>query len=329
MARSPARSLRRWWLARLPASAEHLLTHRNLYLLPTRSGAMLGLTLLLLLVGSINYQLNLGYLLTFMIAGSLFAGMHLGHANLRGIRLHASVTGDAFAGQACPARVHLQAPGRRTRWALALRWDRPGAQPVTTDLPGGERVSVTLPLVFATRGRHALPALGIETRYPLGAMRIWSWWRPAGTVCVYPAPEPDPPPLPPAAAPAAADGAPPPAPATPPAAPPDMAPDAVRPYRAGDAPSRILWKKAARHDGDPTGWLVRDSSSAAPPAVLWLDEATCGLRDREARRSRLCAWVLAADARGLRYGLRLAGRSIEPDTGAEHRRRCLELLACD
>ena len=31
---------------------------------------MLGATLLVLLVGSINYQLNLGYLLTFLLAGS-------------------------------------------------------------------------------------------------------------------------------------------------------------------------------------------------------------------------------------------------------------------
>ena len=69
LVRSPLARLRAWWLARLPAAAEHALTHRNLYVLPTRPGWMLGLTLLLLLVGSINYQLNLGYLLTFLLAG--------------------------------------------------------------------------------------------------------------------------------------------------------------------------------------------------------------------------------------------------------------------
>ena len=46
-----------------------ILTQRNVYILPTAPGLMLALTLLLLLVTSINYQLNLGYLLTFLLAG--------------------------------------------------------------------------------------------------------------------------------------------------------------------------------------------------------------------------------------------------------------------
>ena len=40
---------------------------------------MLAATLLVLLVASINYQLNLGYLLTFPLAGSALVGMHLCH----------------------------------------------------------------------------------------------------------------------------------------------------------------------------------------------------------------------------------------------------------
>ena len=37
--------------------------------------------------------------------------------------------------------------------------------------------------------------------------------------------------------------------------------------------------------------------------------------------------VLMADRLGLDYGLRLPGGEIAPDTGAAHRRRCLEALA--
>ena len=80
--------LTRWFINRLPRSDQLQLTHRNVYILPTRAGLMLGLTLLLLLVGSINYQLNLGYLLTFLLAGSVVVGMHLCHGNLRGLTMH-------------------------------------------------------------------------------------------------------------------------------------------------------------------------------------------------------------------------------------------------
>ena len=49
----------RWWQSRLPLSDTITLTQRNVYILPTRPGFMLGATLLVLLVASINYQLNL------------------------------------------------------------------------------------------------------------------------------------------------------------------------------------------------------------------------------------------------------------------------------
>ena len=78
-------SLQRRWLARLPRQDQLALTQRNVYILPTGAGWMLALTLAVLLVASINYQLNLGYLLTFLLAGSAAAGMLAGHANLRGM----------------------------------------------------------------------------------------------------------------------------------------------------------------------------------------------------------------------------------------------------
>ena len=80
--------LRAWWQSRLPLTDTLLLTQRNVYILPTRAGWMLAVTLLVLLVGSINYQLNLGYLLTFLLAGSAVAGMHMCHGTLRGLTLH-------------------------------------------------------------------------------------------------------------------------------------------------------------------------------------------------------------------------------------------------
>ena len=47
----------------------------------------------------------------------------------------------------------------------------------------------------------------------------------------------------------------------------------------------------------------------------------------EQRLEQLSAWIVAAHARGERYGLRLAGHSVPPDSGNEHRARCLNGLA--
>jgi uncharacterized protein (DUF58 family) len=60
---------------------------------------------------------------------------------------------------------------------------------------------------------------------------------------------------------------------------------------------------------------------------LWLDFAQVGIAEREARLSRLTAWVLQADKLGVDFGLRLPGQQIAPAAGEAHKRRCLEALA--
>ena len=47
------RKFRQWWQSRLPLNDTLTLTQRNVYILPTRPGFMLGATLLVLLVASI------------------------------------------------------------------------------------------------------------------------------------------------------------------------------------------------------------------------------------------------------------------------------------
>ena len=92
MPKNPLAALRRWWQTRLPATDTLALTQRNVYILPTRAGWMLGVTLAVLLIGSINYQLNLGYALTFLLAGSALVSMHLTHATLRGLQWPSLIT---------------------------------------------------------------------------------------------------------------------------------------------------------------------------------------------------------------------------------------------
>ncbi|MFG5408575.1 DUF58 domain-containing protein [Piscinibacter sakaiensis] len=71
---------------------------------------MFALTLFTLLLASINYQLNLGYLLTFLLAGSGLASMHLTHGNLRGLQLHLKPVAPVHAGDAALLEVVLAAP---------------------------------------------------------------------------------------------------------------------------------------------------------------------------------------------------------------------------
>jgi uncharacterized protein (DUF58 family) len=79
-----------------------------------------------------------------------------------------------------------------------------------------------------------------------------------------------------------------------------------------------------------TGALVSREPQPAPSpqtADLWLDYGATGLADKEARLSRLCAWVIGAEQQALRYGLRLPGVHIAPAGGPAHLHHCLEALA--
>jgi uncharacterized protein (DUF58 family) len=312
--------LRRWIHARQPRTDTLLLTQRNVYILPTRPGLMLALTLLLLLVASINYQLNLGYLLTFLIAGSALVGMHRCHGNLRGLTLHLNPPAPVHVGQAVALEVRLSNPGRQARHGIAMAIDGQSVgPPAWTDVPAQGDASLQLAWLAPRRGRQSLPTLRAQTLFPLGTFRVWSLWRPTSDVLVYPAVERHPPPLPAGEATAGHGGS---------ARTHSSGEfDGVRAYRRGDPLRTVVWRKAAQTFAAGRDDLVSRDLLVSQRQQLWLDHARCGAPDLESRLSRLCAWVLLADRLGLDYGLRLPGVDIAPDQGPAHRNRCLEAMA--
>lgn len=303
----------RWLQSRLPFTDRVQLNQRNVYILPTRPGWMLGLTLLVLLVASINYQLNLGYLLTFLLAGCSLVAMHVAHATLRGLTMHLVAPSPCYYGATALFVIQLQNNKKRPRYALVLAVQG-STHGVEADVPAQGSSSVQLAFKPPRRGLHRLPTLTVQTLFPLGTFRVWALWRPAAQVLVYPQPESHPPPLPSHSADLGS---------RPLQAPHHSGePDGLRPYRRGDSLKTIVWKKAAK-----TGELVSRDQVALQSHTLWLDPQLTQLGALEPQLNRLCAWVLQAEQLGLRYGLRLAGQDIAPANGPAHQLRCLQALA--
>jgi uncharacterized protein (DUF58 family) len=306
-----------WFQSRLPLRDSTTLTQRNVYILPTRPGWMMALTLLVLLISSINYQLNLGYVLTFLLTGSVVVGMHVCHGTLRGITMNVVAPDAQFTGASVTIGINLVSQRRSPRYGIGLSiW---GSDHWSwTDVPAQGSARVQVAFTPAHRGLQNLPTITAETRFPLGTFRVWTVWRPAAKVLVYPAPEAHPPPLPPgepragvaASAQRQSSG--------------EF--DGVRAYRRGDPLKLVVWKKAAKADE-----LVSRDAAHAQQQELWLDLNHTGLSGAqtglEARLSRLCAWVLLAEKQGLQYGLRLSGQEIAPGSGEAHKRQCLQALA--
>ena len=327
---SPLRArFRRWFESRLPLSDSITLTQRTVYILPTRAGMMLFVTLLVLLVAAINYQLNLGYLLTFLLGGSAVVGMHICHGTLRGLSLHLLPPQPQFAHAHVALDVVLSSARNSVRHGIGLsvlgldQW-------AWNDVPPQGSSTIQVAWQPLERGWHRVPTLTAETRFPMGSFRVWTVWRPAAQVLVYPAPEAHAPPLPPgqartggAATQQAREGG---------------EYDGVRAYRRGDPLKQIVWKKAAHTDS-----LVSREREPQEGEELWLDFEHTGVTASapspaaaqgpgahsatERKLSRLCAWVLQADRLVLDYGLRLPGKVVSPGSGEAHKRECLEALA--
>lgn len=312
------RQVSRWMQARLPLSDTLLLTQRNVYILPTGAGWMLALTLLVLLVASINFQLNLGYLLTFMLAGCAAASTWVSHATLRGLHLRLLAPEPQFLGGQVVLAVQLHNERRSPRHAIALAPRHSGLWS-WTDVPAQGTSTLNLAFEPTHRGWQALPTLAVQTRYPMGIFRVWAGWRPSARVLVYPRPEPSAPPLPPGEPHAGA------AHVASTASSGEF--DGVRAYRRGDPQRLIIWKKAAQAMASGSDTLVSRDTQTAQQSELWLSPQVSGLREAEACLSRLTAWVLLADRLGLAYGLRLGGVTIAPDHGDAQRKRCLRALA--
>ncbi|WP_296650990.1 DUF58 domain-containing protein [Rhodoferax sp.] len=312
--RAARAALAQWWQARLPQTDRLTLTQRNVYILPTGAGWMLAVTLLVLLIASINYQLNLGYLLTFLLGGSALVAMHVSHANLRGITLTLIAPEPVFMGAKAIIDVSLHNPRRQPRPAIAL-CVHAAQQWVFTDVTATGTAHVQLGWHASSRGLHPLPMLSAQTLFPLGSFRVWALWRPAAQLLVYPTPEAKPPPLP--MLPANAAGA-----QAQQAVSRPGEPDGVRAYRRGDPFKYLLWKKVAK-----TGELISRDQVQLQQRAVWLERSQTGLGHPEQQLSRLCAWVLQADRQGWRFGLKLGAQEIAPDCGAPHLQRCLRALA--
>ncbi len=294
------------------AHGEARIGRRQIYILPTRAGFLLATVLLLMLVGSLNYQNNLGLLFTVLIGSVALVGMHHTWFNLLGLTVTTRGGAPVFAGQDASFAVSLRNEAKRPRADLHVQ-DTGDREPAL-ELDAGEHRTVSVRRPTMRRGFLELGAVGVETRYPLGLFRAWSYASTLSRVAVYPRPAPRGP-------------APPLVPAYRPSSVGDLGVGAdefigPREYRRGDSPRRVDWKALARERG-----LVVKQFGGDRVTQVWLDWIQLPAGDTEVRLSLLCRQVLDAADNGLSFGLRLPDRTIPIGHGDAHKHRCLEALA--
>lgn len=302
----------RWLDRRIPASDNITLHHRQTFVLPSQYGYLMLAILILMLIAAINYQNSMAFLLTFTLGALGFNVIIQTYRNLTGLTLSSRGAEATFAGQ--PLRIPIVVSTTKDSDHYAIGFGTSERVQEVIDVSPGERVETFIQVLPEKRGLYSPARFYTVTSYPLGLLRVWSWFKFRRQYLVYPTP------VKPGVMPLADDGK------------PEQEKGKVntgnedffgiRSYRKGDARQKIHWRAYAREQGLHTMEFVEPE---AHTAILDFDAFT--EHDTELRLSWLCHLVLQAEASNERYGLKLPGTIIEPAHGATHCQKCLRALA--
>lgn len=289
------------------------LRHERIYILPTQRGlAFLGVVLVMILA-SMNYGLNLGYALSFMMVG-LFASCLLStYLNLTQLRVQSATAIDAFPGQSLDFSITLSETRKRTRHSITVAADNVFDQ---VDISANNSNVAVLRVKAQERGIFNLGRVTLSSDFPLGLWRGWGYVHAPITAFVYPKPETTPPTL-------TNDNA-------------EQGDSAsirsddreyseLKRYQKTDSLSSVAWKHVAKG----AGWYSKEfepEHKNTTSVIRWSD--TAKLANTEDRLSRMCAWVKDAESSNTPYSFEMPGVTKHQQHGPDHQQECLRTLAC-
>ena len=311
--RSAANTRVRRWAKKRQGQDPAVTTLRpgRVYILPTGVGIVFGLMTFAMLLGSMNYNNNLSFVLTFLLIAVGFVSMHQCQRNLVALQVSFAGADAVFAGQALQFRIAIRNNSRNTRYGIQLYCEHGSSE--TCDIAAGDSQIFVLQIPTDHRGHMRLERFGMRTLFPFELFRSWAWLHMDLRALVYPKPADDVPAPPPTQT---AHG--------------HRQHDArgeedfagLRKYHEGDSPRHVAWKAYAR-----SGQLLSKQFAGADTSSQWFDLQAVPAHDLEERLSILTRWIIDADRRSEDYGLRLPGTEFRPAHGEEQRQRCLESLA--
>lgn len=310
---------RSWWQQwfRVANSLQQIsiLSPRVIYIIPTRWGLLFALMVFLLLLGSINYTLSLGYYLTFLLASLGVVAMLQTWLNFAHLKVEVLGAKAVFAGEPIQVQLKLSDDRNRSRYHVTAHFDhKTTANPsVDIDVLANQTLTFSAPIQTTERGWLKMPKLVLHTQFPLGLFHAWSVIRHSQQVMVYAKPS-EHNHLSANTLSAGNDNP----------HPNQRGEDDFnghKSYQQGDAPSRLDWKASSRGVG-----LLSKVYSGNVQAAVWLNWGnTSG--DFEAKISQLTKAVVDAHNHHLSYGLTLPNETFAPNRGELHYHACLQALA--
>ena len=302
----------RWVSRRSPPSDIKTLTQRNVYIFPTKEGGLFAGLLLLLLLTAINYQSSLIYLFTFLLGALFVFSILFCFKNLSGLNLSLVAVNECFVSEDAVYSFVLKS--KPNQYCESLCFTVPQETMKTIDIAASEVASLELSKRSTKRGYESLGRIRLETVYPLGLIRAWTWLEFEKTALIFPEAvkgerllsegfQGD----------ESEEGV---------AVKGEEELAGLRDYVLGDSSNRIAWKHYASK-----GELYVKEFDGVSSSTCWLRYHDYSGGNKEQRLSYLCHDVLSFSQKGLRFGVEFPGGIVEPSQGENHKLECLRALA--
>ncbi len=300
--------MKRWLDKRIPLAKTVRLGQRNLFIFPSRLGLVYFVLVTLLWIGATNYQSSPAYGLCFLLLSVLWLAVLYTFANVSGLQIRFVDAISVFVGDTAHFQFEISSTSAHQK--LDFFW--PNETIITLSLSKNSPVFLHLPATTHTRGYFYPARFCLQSTYPLGIVRCWTWLNLESKTLVYPKP---------------------------------IETDyqlcsrgndtdnglavtgnddyfSLKLHHEGDLLSRVAWKQYAAG----RGLFVREYVDYQG-SKLWLDFSALDDADVELRLSKLCYCVLQSHKEDRPYGLRLPSGVIAPNTGEPHLHNCLRALA--
>ena len=299
------------------------LKRQRVYIFPTLQGWLYALMLIVMLLGAINYNNSMAFMLCFLLASLGLVCMIHTYRNLTGLILSSTLPKAVFAGQQALFPIQLDNRLSLARYAIQLESyatakrlfrKRKQGHIASISVEAGKPSTIHYPVKTSARGILKLERLKLSTNFPLGLFSAWAYFEPEFHCLVYPAAKGD-----------------------------KQLPlnslqkenvdygmqagtddfSGFRKYRPGDPVNSIAWKAFAREQG----LLVKQFSGKGSQTLMLSWNTVAYINDVESCLSQLCYWVLLAEKADIHYGLEIPDTKIDPGLGSHHKEHCLEALA--
>lgn len=296
--------------AKGPENGPVIIHRKRIFIMPNKPGLIFTIVVFTMLFGSINYDNNLGYALSFLLIGlGLISILHT-HSNLAQLIIEAGGSAPAFAGDTVSFFINLSS---RVNEKYNIKIDNDYSSD-SIDLSGHDKSQIQLKLPSNRRGYLPVGKFRISTDYPFGIIQAWTWVELDLKALIYPAPETEIHAVKMTSSNKTAIAS------------NDLNQNddfaGFRNYQPGDSPKQLYWKYYSANET-----LLTKLFAGGGEDEIWLAWDTVAHLPIEQALSRLCQWIIRCEKTSRKYGLSLPASTIKPARGVKHKYDCLRQLA--